>query len=195
MRIVSALDEPSDEVLGGLWELASRPFTLAAFSAFWNQRAWSWDRTSSDEYGFQVSIQGHYPLWVDPLGSEILSARLPICYLDAFDGDSSPALTREEFDAAFHALKRRVLSLAGTPTLEWKDDNQNGYRATAWTVPNGVIIVQQAAFDPEFGDALCIWLDGMNPTELAPTTPLVDWLCARSRAAHDRHGFPALAPD
>jgi hypothetical protein len=177
----------SDEVLTAMWELANTPFEYAAF-----QRAWArfgWVVTAADSFSIQLSLPHEYPLWIDPLGQQILSARLPTCYLDNQDGVllsvAAANKNRRQFDAEFDALRTQLIALAGPQDLDWQDDDSNAYRAALWKAKHGILVAQQASFDDQFGDEARIWLHGLKLADVVMSTPFVDVLCARSRTLHD----------
>jgi hypothetical protein len=121
--------------------------------------------------------------------------RLPTCYLNDFIDDEAPSARgdRSTFDSALVSLTDRVRSLAGPPALEWCDKDKVAYRAAIWTGAHGLLIAQQAAFDSEFGDEVCLATEGIGLTDFRPTDHLARWLCDRSQRLHDAYGFPPLA--
>jgi hypothetical protein len=188
--------DPSDNVLAGLWRLANTPFRLADFQVIWRELGWQWTASSSDEFGFQVEVPRAYPLWVDPLGAEIICARLAVACMSSelFPNpfDDAPLSERDALDHAYLDLRGRIIAFAGEPQREWRDVDECGYRATIWRTPHGVFIVQQASLDPQFGDEVDVWIDGVSYDDLKCETPLVDALCRRSQSLHDERGFPPL---
>jgi len=137
-------------------------------------------------------------LSVDPLGDEVVGASLPFLYWEGYDpkaysdSDDYEAARRaydDAFDVAAHSA-RRVLA---SPAIEWRDSDEEAHRASVWEGRDGVLILQQACFDPQFGIELDFWLLGGSLKQFSPTSPLIDWLVSWSKAAHDARGFPPLA--
>jgi hypothetical protein len=86
-------------------------------------------------------------------------------------------------------MTRTVL---GPPVLEWRDSDKDAHRATIWEARSALLILQQADFDIQSGREINFWLLPCTLTEFRPTSPLIDWLCHRSREAHKQQGFPPL---
>jgi hypothetical protein len=187
--------EIADAPIECVIELANTPFTLSSFRHVWERFAGSWERSHSDVYGFNVLVgtQG-YPLWIDPLGSRIISARLRVCYLDDWsDGGMSAGSDRATFDSALARLSDRVRSLLGPPALEWCDKDKVAYRAAIWAGAHGVLIAQQGAIDSQYGDEVCLATENLSLRDFTPADNLARWQCERSQRLHDADGFPPLA--
>lgn len=185
----------SDPALRCTIELADTPFTLSAFRPVWERLGGRWTPSARDKYGFDVSFPGdEAPLSVDPLGARILSAWLPILFLDDSDGGESAGGDRTLLDAALARLVERVRSLVGNPALDWRDKDATGYRAVVWTRSQGIVIAHQCALDQEYGDEVRLSTVGIPIADFAPMDSLSVWMRERSRRLHDEHGFPAL-PD
>jgi hypothetical protein len=185
--------DTDDEAIRCLIDLANAPFDLASFRRVW-ERFEPWDPSSWDPYGFNLFISQGYPMWVDPLGLRILSARLPIFYLDDLYGDGEPSAggDRTIFDTEWVSLVERVQSLIDPPVLEWRDEDEVAYRAAIWSGTHGLLIAQQGAIDSQFGDEVCLKVEGIRLEDFKPTGNLARWLFDRSQRLHDVHGFPPL---
>src|SRR5436190_15326983 len=101
-------------------------------------------------------MDGGLSLSVDPLGSEVVGASLAFCYWEDFEprsDDDRGEYERErraygeEFEAAGH-LARCVLP---PPITHWTDADKDAHRAIVWQGEHGLLILQQASFDPQFG--------------------------------------------
>jgi hypothetical protein len=181
-----------------LYELACTPFTLADFHAKWNAFRWSYKPGLGDEFGFRVRVPGCWSLTVDPLGSEIIGADLPFYYWEAYEPEwhDNPTEYRRErraYDAEFESASKLALNLLPRPFLRWTNDDEDAHRALVWQGEHGLLLLQQASFDPQFGIEIDFWLEKCSASRFHPTTPLIDWLCKRSRRLHDKQGFPALS--
>ena len=180
-----------------LYELACTPFRLASFRDRWDSFGWSYKPSVGDEFGFQVQVPGAWPLSTDPLGEEVIGASLPFYYWEDYDPEfhDDPEEYRhqrqaydDEFETAV-GLARRVLP---TPVQFWTDADEDAHRAVVWGGDHGLLILQQACFDPQFGIELDFWLAGCSRQDFHPATPLIDWLCKRSQSLHAEHDFPPL---
>lgn len=186
--------DAEDETIRCVVELANTPFDLASFRQVWERFGARWNSSGGDEFGFNLVVGHGYPLWVDPLGSRIISARLPTCYLDDWhDGAQTASGDRAVFDSVWVRLANRVRSLVGAPALHWCDKDTVGYRATVWKAAHGLLFVQQAAIDSEFGDEVCLTAESMRIEEFTPFDTLARLQRERSRRLHDEHGFPPLS--
>ena len=183
-----------DQTIRCVIELANMPFDLESFRQVWEHFGASWSPSGGDEFGFNLAVGPRYPLWVDPLGSRIISARLPTCYLnDWHDGDRTAGGERAIFDSAWARLADHVQSFVGAPALQWCDKDTARYRVTVWKAAHGLLFVQQAAIDSEFGDEVCLTAESVSLEEFTPFDTLARWQRERSRRLHDEHGFPPLS--
>ena len=189
---------PIDEkVVRQLHELADTPFAVDAFRDRWRAFGWTYDPHPGDEFGFRVRVDGERDLAVDPLGGEVLCAYLSFLYWEDYEPQwheerAEYERQRSAYEAAFDAagdLARRVLP---PPMAEWTDANADAHRAIIWGGTHGLLVLQQAAFDTQFGLELNFWLARPPAEGFRPTTPLIDWLCQLSRRQHDARGFPPL---
>jgi hypothetical protein len=101
-------------------------------------------------------------------------------------------LDRASFDEAFRRLTNRVHSRLGPPALDWRDDDAAKYQASVWIGTHGLLIAQQASIDTEFGDEICLAVEGVGMGELCRSTPFAAALYERHERLHDAYGFPRL---
>jgi hypothetical protein len=189
---------PSDEktrssaLLPGLHSFHTRglPGAVEAYG-------WSYKPAPGPEFGFEVRIPGCWPLVVDPLGNRIIGASLPFYYWEDFDPEfhddaSEYRRQRQAFDGAFEAALKLAQEVLPPPFLEWTDADDDAYRAVIWEGEQGVFLLQQACFDPQFGVEIDCWLEGCSKIDFRPATPLIDWLNRRSQRLHAKGGFQPL---
>lgn len=172
-------------------ELASTPFDVQSFRRTWERHGARCERTQSDVYGFPVPLS-ETALWVDPLGATIVSARLPTWYFDDSERGSRWPSDRASFDVAFQHLAQHVQLALGPPRLKWRDEDAVAYEAWVWEGTHGLLIAQQAAIDTEFGDEVCLAVEGLRLSDLEPTTPFAAGFIGRSARLHDAEGFPPV---
>ncbi len=174
-----------------LIELASTPFDVPSFRRTWERHGAVAERHGSDTFGFPVPLSKSV-LWVDPLGGNVISARLPTWYLDDSERVSSWPSDRASFDVAFEHIARHIHSILGPPKIKWRDEDGLAYQAWVWEGAHGVLVAQQAAIDTEFGDEVCLTVEGLRLGELRPTMPFVAGFIARSARLHQVGGFPPV---
>lgn len=190
---------PTRELVRQLHELASTPFDLAAHRRRWEGYGWDYRPSPEDRFGFQVSVPEHGSLWIDPLGREVLGARLPFCFWETRDPDRhvdarEHRRQRNAFDLAFFnagILAEEELEVA--PKL-WTDRDADAHRACIWETEHGLLILQQACFDLQSGLEIHFWLERRS-ADFATETPLIDGCIRRSSERHDAEGFPELPWD
>jgi hypothetical protein len=180
-----------------LFEFTSTPFRLRDFQAVWKRLGWSYTPTTGDEYGFRVSVDTDWPFIIDPLGERIVAAILPFFYWDDYDPAFRKDLAvldqeRSQFESEFDSVAKLAEGLLSAPLCRWQDADKSAHRAMVWAGKDGVLVLQQADFDLQFGRELNFWLAPIQPGEFTPSTPLIDWLCQYSRAVHEKLGFPPL---
>ena len=184
-------------LIDGLFQLANTPFRLADWREQWAKFGWTHHAKMGDAFGFRVTIPGGPWLTVDPLGEAVECAMLPFFWWEDFSLRDHP--DRASYDAARQAyedafsgacsMAERALPPA---VARWRDDDKDGHQARVWEGRHGLLILQQACFDPQFGIELNFWLMEGTRKDFAPTTPLIDWLGQRSKAVHDQRGFPPV---
>ncbi len=194
---IHRLEALTDTLVGHLFELGNTPFRLGAFRDRWAAFGWSHEPESSDEFGFQVKVSERLSLAVDPLGKRVNGASLPFLYWQDHDPEPHPDRStyeqeRRTYDAEFSAAARVARRVLGAPDADWRDHDDAGHQATVWECRHGLLILQQACFDPQFGIELNVWLEGCSIKDFTPTPPLIDWLGRRSYQLHHEHGFPPL---
>lgn len=179
-----------------LHELANTPFELRAFRNRWEAFGWAHLPASDDKFGFSVRVPDALWITVDPHGNQVVSATLPFYYWEDFDPGFCKAIDyqrgREAYQAEFEAAKELVQRVLSPPAMRWLDAGQDAHEALVWSGEHGLLILQQANFDLQYGMELNFWLECCTTEEFKPETPLIDWLVARSRKLHNEYGFPPL---
>lgn len=185
------------ETVRQLYELANTRFGLNEFKERWQEFGWHCDLDVCDVHGFSVRVPDAWELVVDPAGSEIVGARFPVAYWETYaenhhDSIESWKLERLDYDRVFCDAAEVSMNVLEAPEVCWQDQDANGNRAVVWEGEQGLLILQQACFDPQFGIEINFWLDSVRLDGFVPSTPLIDWLTRRSRQIHDKEGFPPL---
>lgn len=181
-------------IIRQLYELANTPFTLRDFRKQWESYGWMYEPGFGDEFGFRVSIPDDWFLIVDPLKDRVINASLPICYWEGFEPSSHNNLKdyqrqRAAYDQVYHSAKELAWLVLPPVLQEWTDEDENEYKAVIWKGEYGLLILQQACYDPQFGVEVNFWLAAYSKGEIHPYTLFIDWLCQRSLNLHDKEGF------
>jgi hypothetical protein len=187
----------TDTLVRQLFELASTPFLLRAFRDRCEKFGWSYRPEDGDEFGFRLRVSDGLSMSIEPLGDQVISATLPFYYWEDYEPQfhQSPKeyeRQREAYQAKFQATTELAQQILPPPVLRWRDADKDAHLAIGWAGEHGLLLLQQAAFDLQFGMELNFWLMGGTIEEFKPETPLIDWLCERSRESHDKRGFPRL---
>lgn len=180
-----------------LYELACTPFRLTAFRERWVSFGWTCEPDLGDEFGFPVQVADSWALTIDPLGAQVVGASLPFYYWEDYDPEFHDDLEeynrqRRAYDEEFESAVNLAGATLPPPVQSWTNADKDAHRAIVWEGSRGLLILQQACFDPQFGIELDFWLEGCSRREFRPKTPLIDWLCKRSKRLHAKRGFPPL---
>jgi hypothetical protein len=183
-----------------LFELANTPFRLHPFRERWESFGWSYQPEPGDEFSFRVHPSDRLSLLVQPLGDEVIDASLAFYYWENYDPefhDDPRKFDRElkAFEREFEVAARLARRILPPPLQLWTDDDKDAHKAIIWKGGNGLLILQQACFDPQFGIEVDFWLTSCPPQEFRPTSPLIDFLCNYGQRLHATRKFPPLSWD
>jgi hypothetical protein len=122
---------------------------------------------------------------VDPVDHGLIQACLPFHYWEEYDPEfhedpKEYSRQKKMFDGRFDDALAVALRQLPEPFLRWTDDNARAHRAVAWEGNEGILILQQASRDPQFGIELDFWLARGKKEDFRPRTPFLDWLTQRS---------------
>jgi hypothetical protein len=168
-------------------ELASTPFDFERHRDLWHSFEWSHIPSADDQYGIRLELPGGSWALIQPHGSHIGSYSAPVCYWENFDQASNmPSeafrLERERYDRCYRALADAVTAVLGAP-LETATETAPTCSYSIWRLAHALVIVQQAAFDVQFGIEVNLWLEPWEGPLPQIRPPLIDWLVKRD---HDR---------
>lgn len=171
-----------EEIVRQLFALSNTPFQLGKFRERWESFGWSYQPSWDDEFGFKVQIPGSWPLSAVPSGDTVAGAWYAFCLWEDFSPNDYSALQlyeqgRQEFDFQYSKARQIAEAVLGAPYLTWTDDDKDAYQAQIWEGSNGLLILQQACYDPQFGVEINFWLLEGNRQEFRPSTPLIDAIC------------------
>jgi hypothetical protein len=60
--------------------------------------------------------------------------------------------------------------------LHGADDDEHGHRWALWRGRTGLFVVQQSAYDPQFGLDINYWVCPWSGPDPRPSSPFIDWL-------------------
>jgi hypothetical protein len=87
---------------------------------------------------------------------------------------------REEFDRCYSDSLASAVEVLGPPGIEGCDTDENQHRYAIWRGETGLLILQQSAYDPQFGLDVNYWVQPWYGPDPTPTSPFIDWLCKLS---------------
>ncbi len=177
--------------------LSNSPFTLKKIQKMWKSLGWSYLPSSGDDISIQISINENFRFLVDPLGNIFTNASFPILYWEKFapkyyDDAKEYKNQKQQFDFEFERAKQLALKILPQPSINWIDKDKNGHKAVIWEGRHGLLILQQACFDPQFGYEINFWLQNCTLEQFVPTSPLIDWLIQRNYHFHEVNGHSKL---
>jgi hypothetical protein len=170
-----------------LFGLASTTFDVVPFRAACLQFS-EFDASSSDADLWHFSVGG-LSLMVGLENAEAVEyAILSIYWWETFLAvqHSERMLweaERSEFDRLYTQEQERAIAILGAPTLAGQDNDVDAHQWTIWRGQTGLLVLQQSAYDPQFGLDLNYWLAPWRGGDPRPSSPFIDWLFAVQRAA------------
>jgi hypothetical protein len=186
------------KIIAILDRLAGTSFQLPAWREVWREHGWSYAPQAGDEFGFQVDLpELADPLSIDPLGAEILGARLAFHWWEHHDAgwyDAPEDYERElrRYRESFDEARTIASEVIGAPAME--RETADGKRAAIWERSHGLVLLIEALFDPQFGAEIAFWLEPCGLSSLPPApADLVSWIAERHAARHEAGGHPPLA--
>lgn len=83
---------------------------------------------------------------------------------------------RAEFDRLFAESLAVSISVLGSPQLQGMNADRDQHRYAIWRGKTGLLILQQSAYDPQFGFDVNYWVQPWSGLDPIPTSPFIDWL-------------------
>jgi hypothetical protein len=90
--------------------------------------------------------------------------------------EESHQAERAEFEAAFADALAHTVNALGEPLLEGRDADERGHQWAIWRGRTGLLVLQQSAYDPQFGLDINYWVCPWSGPDPKPRSPLVAWL-------------------
>jgi hypothetical protein len=173
-----------------LFGLASTPFRVGAFRPACEQFA-TFDESSSDADLWYFSVGG--PRMIVGLDGKrvVRFAVLSICWWDSFLPAEHPSresfeAERAEFDRLYAQELEAATGLLGPPKLAGRDRDEDAHRWAVWRGRTGILVLQQSAYDPQFGLDVNYWLHPWEGAHPRPSSPFIDWLFGVSGGGEEK---------
>lgn len=83
---------------------------------------------------------------------------------------------REEFDRYYSDSVAGAIQILGSPLIEGTDTIEDRHSFAIWRGKTGMLILQQSAYDPQFGHDVNYWVQPWSGPDPRPTSPFSDWL-------------------
>jgi len=115
----------------------------------------------------------------------VLCASMSICWWDSYSKTShhnmeSWACEREEYNRCYNDALEKSIGQLGSPVLQGTDTDENQHKYSIWRGETGLLVLQQSAYDPQFGYDVNYWIQPWSGDNPHPTSPFIDWLCRLS---------------
>jgi hypothetical protein len=109
-------------------------------------------------------------------------AILSICWWETFLKSEHKSVEswkaeRVEFDRLFTVSLAESTAVLGPPRLQGMDADKNRHHFAIWRGETGLLILQESAYDPQFGLDVNYWIQPWSGSDPHPTSPFIDWLC------------------
>lgn len=76
----------------------------------------------------------------------------------------------------YEQILQETITLVGHPRYRGQDADEAAHQHAVWRTPSALFILQQCAFDLQFGVELNFWIESYLDEPFIPTTPFIDWL-------------------
>jgi hypothetical protein len=169
-----------------LRELADAEFTPSEFKIAC-ERFSRLDKENTDDDLLQFDLQDGADaqlvasLFLNPAPAAIICAILAFCWWETFTKDAHKSYKafrdeQEEFDRIFDDELERATKIIGAPVRQGADKKAPAHKHAIWQGKNALLILQQSANDVQFGYDVNYWIQPYKSEELAPSSPLINWL-------------------
>jgi hypothetical protein len=112
---------------------------------------------------------------------KVNTAVLSFCWWDSFlksDHETIDLYNRDRllFNQLFIEFLEETKIVIGKPLLEGNDDDEMGHKYAIWRGKSCILILQQSAYDLQFGLDINYWIQAWSGPDPKPTKPLIEWL-------------------
>lgn len=178
-----------------MFELTATNFSVAAFRVECEKFA-QFDAQNSDEDLLQMQISDGIFMQV-PLscGMHSKGSELPlklstvnagitsVLWWDSYAETNSPSYSFEHnlFNGKYNELLVKAKSALGDPSFEGQNQDAMAHKFAFWRGKNGLFVVQQSAFDLQFGYDINLWVQPWTGPNPEPGKLFIDVLTERLR--------------
>lgn len=182
--------------ISSLFRLAGSSFEPNAFRHECEQFA-AFEKAPSGDDSWKFSLAGGATLTV-ALNAELTGRKkangwpeyrllgvscaiLSVCWWDTFLKSEHANLQswqreRDEFDQYYSDSLSDATGILGPPRIQGVDRDKNRHRYAVWRGETGLLVLQQSAYDPQFGHDVNYWIQPWSGSDPQPTSPFIDWL-------------------
>jgi hypothetical protein len=179
-----------------LFGLANTPLEPQAFRRACEQFA-TFDASSSDDDFWRFALGGG-PTLIVGLETELAGRKKPngwpeyrqlavsyailsICWWESYlklqhDRLESWQAERTQFDQFYTGALANAGAILGPPRLQGADVDEQRHRYALWRGETGLLILQQSAYDPQFGLDVNYWVQPWSALDPQPGSPFINWL-------------------
>jgi hypothetical protein len=176
IQTVPAYEPPVEALFG----LASTSFEAGPFREACERFA-TFDESSSDADLWYFSVAG--PRMIVGLDDEraVRFAVLSVCWWKTFLPAQHPnheafEAERREFDRLYAQELEAATAVLGPSQLAGQDRDDDAHRWAVWQGQTGLLVLQQSAYDPQFGLDVNYWLHPWKSGNPRPSSPFINWL-------------------
>lgn len=177
-----------------LFRLANTVFQASPFRHACEQFA-SFNESSSDVNLWFYSVNGPSMIVGLDETQAIRFAVLSVCWWVSFLPSQHPnrasfEAEKAEFDRLYALELESVIGELGPPHELGQDKDNHAHRWAYWNGKSGLLILQQSAYDPQFGFDINYWLHPWTDGMTRPTSPFIDWLFGVSPSSESGMNLP-----
>lgn len=116
----------------------------------------------------------------------VTSIILLVCLWETFEPSAHPdlfsfELEKREFDRLFQAEFECARGIIGEPFLKGQDPDLQAHQYAVWKGTTGLLVLQQCAYDIQYGLDINYWVLPWNGGEIRPAPSMIDWLFRQDR--------------
>ena len=170
-----------------LYSLVQLPFDLSSFQDVCKQFS-ELDEDNSDDIFLRFKIKDDIALLVGVGNDDSNSNKLvvtcgvlPFIWWESFsrldyDTEEAYILDKDYYDDLFKQSLEECIESIGKPIKTGVDYDEHKHKWAVWQGKTGLLILQQSAYDPQFGFDINIWLQPWEGSIPEPQSPFIDWL-------------------
>lgn len=169
--------------------LTSMPFAPSAFRKVCEEFSVFDEQLSDDNY-WKFNVKDDIALLVG-VGEDngglpkVTCAVLPFIWWDTYSrsqhqSEESYLEERAKYDELYNEALAKAVEVIGQPFMSGEDNDEQAHKWSIWRGKTGILILQQSAYDPQFGFDINFWIQPWGDCDLRPGSPIIDWLFSLS---------------